>query len=65
MDRDDRKEKGADMVAKKKAGRKVKTLAAGSVSEKKSGNVKGGVVKLIDASTPKLHEAATKGTHIS
>jgi type VI protein secretion system component Hcp len=52
------------MVAKKNGNRKVKNLAARSISEKKAGNVKGGIVKLLDASTPKLHESACKGTHI-
>lgn len=44
-------------VAKKKRNRKVKTLAAASVSAKKSGDVKGGSIdKWLDKSTPKLHE---------
>ena len=33
------------MVAKKNGNRKVKNLAARSISEKKAGNVKGGIVE--------------------
>lgn len=47
---------------RKKANQKIRTLATKSVSAKKAGHVKGG--KLLDAATPKLHEAACKGTHL-
>jgi type VI protein secretion system component Hcp len=46
---------------RKKASRDVRTLAAKPVSAKKAGHVTGGK---LSAATPKLHEAACKGTHL-
>ena len=57
------------MVAKtmvaKKGNRKVKTLAARWVSAKKSGNVKGGsIMKVLDKSSPILHDHCSAGTPV-
>ena len=45
----------------KAAARGIRSLPAKALAAKQAGGVKGG---LIDKASPKLHEAACKGTHL-